>query len=89
MLYCDRSNQISTWSSEELHIPYRFEDKWHNYYPDFLVETDGGKMILVEIKPEHQWNWYINKAKWKAAEQYCDFHGYTFKVLGKKQLYGR
>ena len=58
MLYCDRSPNILSWSSEELHIPYISpkDDKWHNYYPDFLVTiTDTvTRTVLVEIKPHYQ-----------------------------------
>lgn len=91
MLYCDRSDQIVSWSSEELHVPYFFieDEKWHNYYPDFLIETHDGRTIMVEIKPESQWRWPQNLAKWSYAAEYCDQNGYDFKVLGKKELYGR
>ena len=52
MLYCDRSDQIVTWSSEELHIPYYFaeDNRWHNYYPDFVVVDTEGVHYLVETK---------------------------------------
>lgn len=90
MLYCDRSSQIKSWSSEEVHIPYISpkDNKWHNYYPDFLIESHDGKKMMVEIKPFYQWRWDINKAKWKAAREYCKENGIQFKVLGKKELYG-
>lgn len=91
MLYCDRSDQIVSWSSEELHVPYFFveDEKWHNYYPDFIVETKDGNKIMVEIKPEAQWKWSKNLAKWSYAANYCDKNGMDFKVLGKRDLYGR
>ena len=40
MLYCDRSPNILSWSSEEMHIAYLSpkDDKYHNYYPDFYIE---------------------------------------------------
>jgi len=28
------------------------DDKWHSYYPDFLIKKKDGKMIIVEIKME-------------------------------------
>jgi hypothetical protein len=91
MLYCDRSDQIVSWSSEELHIPYVSpkDDRWHNYYPDFLVEARDGRTIMVEIKPQFQWKWDINKAKWESARQLCKTNGWQFMVLGKKELYGK
>lgn len=89
MLYCDRSDKIVQWSSEELHIPYYFEDdgKWHNYYPDFVVKTYDGRTIVVEIKPHFQRKYKKNRAKWSSAEDYCNKMGYEFKVLTEKELF--
>jgi hypothetical protein len=91
MLYCDRSDQIVTWQSEEIHIPYISpkDNRWHNYYPDFVITTIDNRKIMVEIKPEQQWKWDINKAKWDSAKKFCKENNYEFVVLGKKGLYGR
>jgi hypothetical protein len=90
MLYCDRSDQIFKWSSEELHIPYISpkDSKYHNYYPDFLINTCDGKIVLVEIKPQYQWKWDVNQAKWREAKKYCDERGWKFIVMGYKELHG-
>jgi len=88
MLYCDRSNQIKQWSSEELHIPYIGPDEqWHNYYPDFVVVTNDDRTIVVEIKPHFQKGYKKNQAKWQYAREYCDKMGYEFKVLTEKELF--
>ena len=89
MLYCDRSDQIFKWSSEELHIPYVApkDDCWHNYYPDFVVNTRDGRIIMVEIKPYYQKKYKVNRAKWAAAEEYCKKYGYEFRVLTEKELF--
>lgn len=88
MLYCDRSPKILKWSSEELHIPYvGVDDRIHNYYPDFVVETHDSRTIVVEIKPGFQRGWKINKAKWKSAKSFCSALGYEFKVLTEKELF--
>ena len=93
MLYCDRSSSILKWSSEELHIPYisPMDNRWHNYYPDFLVtivdKDNVTRTVLVEIKPHFQRSYKINKAKWKFAEAYCVKHNYEFKVLTEKELF--
>ena len=88
MLYCDRSPKILSWCSEELHIPYVGPDeKIHNYYPDFVVETHDGRTIVVEIKPGFQKGWKVNKAKWKSARSFCSALGYEFKVMTEKELF--
>lgn len=89
MLYCDRSDQINQWSSEEIHIPYISpkDDRWHNYYPDFFVRTCNGRQMLVEIKPYYQRTWAVNQAKWRAAEEYCASLGWEFAVLTERDLF--
>jgi len=31
----------------------------------------------------------INKAKWKAAEEYCAMRGWKFQILTEKEIYGK
>ena len=60
MQYCDTNPDIIRWASEELVVPYFFEgdQRWHRYYPDFLVHIKDGKgqlrVWMVEIKPYKQ-----------------------------------
>jgi len=56
MLYCDRNPSIINWASEELPIRYfnPIDKKWHRYFVDFIIKTDKGKKLLIEIKPSRQ-----------------------------------
>ena len=93
MLYCDRSDSIVYWTNEQYHIPYISpkDGKWHNYYPDFYVKYVDKKgntcEKIVEIKPAYQKSWDVNKAKWKAAEEWCRERHYEFQVLTEKELF--
>jgi len=93
MIYCDRSGAIKFWDSESFHIPYLspMDNCWHNYYPDFYVDyfDKYGKprKKLIEIKPRYQMKYRINKAKWAAAQKYCDEHGMEFQVLTERELF--
>lgn len=57
MQYCDLTENIISYQSEEFWIPYRspLDDKVHRYFPDFFVkykDKDGkNRTIVVEIKP--------------------------------------
>jgi hypothetical protein len=55
-LYCERNPQIIGWTSESVAIKYfnLVDNKYHTYYPDYLVKLDTGKVLLVEIKPKAQ-----------------------------------
>lgn len=60
MLYLDRKDDILSWSSEEIIIPYRspIDGKIHRYYPDFKItkiNKDGIKeTAIIEVKPLKQ-----------------------------------
>lgn len=60
MVYCDRSENILEWGSEEIIIPYRspLDGKIHRYFPDFYVkvkQADGSvKKMIIEVKPKAQ-----------------------------------
>jgi len=52
MKWCDSSDKIFQWSSEEIVIPYisPIDKKRHRYFPDFLIQTAKG-WFLIEVKP--------------------------------------
>lgn len=60
MKYCDLSETVVRWGSEEVIIPYisPLDRKPHRYFVDFIVEmktVDGGiKTMLIEVKPKKQ-----------------------------------
>jgi len=60
MVYCDYSESIIEWGSEEIVIPYKspWDGRIHRYFPDFYIKikTNEGtiKKLIVEIKPKKQ-----------------------------------
>ena len=60
MEFCDNSDTVINWSSEEIIIPYisPIDNRRHRYFPDFYMEAVGKdgkpKSILIEIKPKSQ-----------------------------------
>lgn len=54
--YCEKSDDIVSWSSESIGIPYfdTISENERTYYPDFLIKTKNDLIILIEIKPEKQ-----------------------------------
>ena len=58
--YCDLTENIIAWASEEISIPYMspVDKRPHRYYPDFLMkvkETNGSvKTYVGEVKPKKQ-----------------------------------
>ena len=72
MRYCDFSNNILEWASEEISIPYRspIDRRIHKYFPDFYIkvqESNGKtKKYLIEIKPKRQTQPPVKKTSKKA-----------------------
>lgn len=60
MSYLDLNDDILSWASEELTVPYKspIDGKWHRYFPDFLVKMrtrDGQlKTLMLEVKPKKE-----------------------------------
>ena len=57
MQYCDLTESVNSWKSEEFWIPYRspLDGKTHRYFPDFFLkykDKDGKvRNLVVEVKP--------------------------------------
>lgn len=69
MLWCDTSEFIVSWSSEEISLPYLCptDGRWHRYFIDFKIKSKDGKVTLVEVKPHrHTKRPNPNKRKTKA-----------------------
>ncbi len=60
MVYCDNSDNILEWGSEEIIIPYLspWDGKLHRYFPDFYIkvkQSSGNiKKFIIEVKPKKQ-----------------------------------
>lgn len=53
----DKNPNVLKWGSEEIAVPYFFDNKWHNYYIDIFVifkKGDEIKKYLIELKPFKQ-----------------------------------
>ena len=91
MVYCDKKTEIWNWSSEEVKISYIHDNKNRTYYPDFwvdMIDKDGNRVQkLIEIKPHYQRTMKVNKAKWSAAEEYCQENDMEFLVMTEKELF--
>jgi len=60
MKYCDTNDNVVSWSSEEIRVPYRspLDGKIHQYFVDFWLKTKKTdkthEEFLIEIKPYRQ-----------------------------------
>ena len=60
MRYCDLTEEVDQWQSEEFWIPYvsPVDNRVHRYFPDFFIKykdkTGRYRTVVVEIKPKRQ-----------------------------------
>ena len=58
--WCDRKENVISWASEEISIPYVSpkDNRIHKYYPDFLIKVKEHnnriQTYVVEVKPKKQ-----------------------------------
>jgi hypothetical protein len=83
--WCDLSEHIISWGSEEFYIPYisPVDNRVHKYFPDFIIkvkeQTGEIKTYVIEVKPKKQTvppqkksrvtKSYIHEAKTNAVNQ--------------------
>ena len=100
MMWLENCKNVKYWGSECFYIPYYcvLDQKTHHYYPDYFIEFNDGKHVVVEIKPLNQtiqpenknsyaYQTYIkNVCKWKAMKEFCESKGYEFKILTENTI---
>lgn len=67
-------------------IPYVFNNITRNYIPDFVSEVERE---VYEIKPIALRDTKMNKAKFAAAEQWCIYNNYRFKVITEWTIFNK
>lgn len=67
--------------AEPFKIPYFYNQKWSNYVPDLRIDYIDGSVEIWEIKPASQTHYEINQAKWSAAANYTENHGWKFNLI--------
>lgn len=97
--YCEACNSINKWANEPISIKYycRIDNKLHEYFPDFIIESVKGKRTLIEIKPYSQtqkplpnaslWakeQWVKNVDKWNAAKEFAKKNGMNFMIVTER-----
>ena len=60
MVYCDTSDAVVEWGSEEIIIPYLspWDGRIHRYFPDFYIKVrqadNSVRKMIIEVKPKKQ-----------------------------------
>lgn len=80
---CEKMNEVVSLTHEPFGIPY-ITDKFHKYYPDFLVNNQ----VIVEIKPDGKLSDADVLLKKNVAEEFCQNNPqYSYVIITEKSLY--
>jgi hypothetical protein len=77
---------IEYYGDNHLCIEYYIHGVKKRYWPDFTVKMKNNETYIIEIKPENQTDWEINKAKWTYALAFCQKKQYNFQVWTQKYI---
>jgi hypothetical protein len=77
----DSSKIVKSFTYQPFGIQYKFKGSNHTYFPDFLVALKNGDKWIVEIKGAHVRK---DKAKFRAAYEWCNKNGYEWVVISEK-----
>lgn len=83
---CDSSKFISKIEVPEP-ILYSYSGEFHMYYPDFLITTDSGKKVLVEIKPISLVNTKLVITKRLYGRKWCRENDAVYVTLTQRDIY--
>lgn len=79
-VYLDNNPLVLRYFSEPFFIPYDYEGRIRNYYPDLLIEYIDKSLEIVEIKPRYKLSDESTRVKLKAGCAYAKEHSVGFKV---------
>lgn len=89
MLYLDASDEVASWSYEQIVINYVSNvrsGKVRRYFPDFYVKFSDGHEKIVEIKPNRKLKHALVQKKAAAANEWCSAHRMHYVILTEDEL---
>jgi len=78
--------KLSKSSLAPIIIPYTWEDKVHQYYPDFFMALNNGKTIIVEIGRYDEKMSGAALAKAIAAIDFCNSRGWDYWLITDQNI---
>lgn len=82
----DEDDNILSFLSEPLKIPYIVEGRKRNYVPDFLIEYRDGRKEIIEVKPHALVENDVVIIKSNAARKFCNDLGLSYRIVTELDL---
>ena len=78
--------KIPKFSLVPFKIPYLFNDKGHDYHPDFFVTLSNGKSVIVEVGNHEEKMGKIALAKAIAAIDFCNDRNWDYWLITDQNI---
>jgi DNA-binding CsgD family transcriptional regulator len=75
LLQLEELEEVVFYQEQPLRIPYNYDGKTWDYYPDLLFILSDGRGVVVEIKPVFKMALQKNLIKWSALRRFCSDKG--------------
>lgn len=77
----ERSERVAYYQEQPAVIPYTYNGKELQYYPDLFVSTVDGRGLLVEVKPTDCMALSLNRAKAVAGRAWAHARGWGWLIV--------
>lgn len=79
--WLEQSPGVRWYQEQPTSLPYQFDGKERQYYPDVAVMSADGEVFVIEVKPVHQMYRYRTLAKTSAAIRNFGARGIGFLLI--------
>lgn len=83
----EANDAVIVFSVEALSIPYEYNGRILNYFPDILVEYSDGLRVIIEVKPIRLIDYSANAAKRLALIEFCRKENIKYELWTEEQLF--
>lgn len=86
--YMERSGIFAGTGGQSLVIPYDSAFRYNlNYSPDIAAITNGGHIVIIEVKPLIAMSCHMNIEKYQGLREYCESKGFMYAMLDPDSEY--
>ena len=80
--YLNNNSCVKAIGGQNLCVKYSSQYKdGKNYYPDFVVLTQDGKILIIEIKQAKMMSHHTNLEKYEWLSDFCKSKGYMYMMV--------
>lgn len=83
----EQMSEVLSYEYESIHIPYYYDGRWFNYFPDILIKYISGRKEIVEVKPKFRLNDAQCQIKLAELRKYCQENDIVCSIWTEEELF--